>query len=79
MSRRVVKPARVGLAGGRIAWIAWDRRHLAVREVLGRWVEPPAPWDGAGERCYARLLLETGAVLDAFLEDGRWRVCAMED
>jgi len=79
MSRKVTRPARVGMAGGRITWISWSRRPFAVREVLGRWTEPPAPWDGAGERRYARLLLESGAVLEAYQEDDRWYVCGMED
>jgi hypothetical protein len=79
MSRKVKKPARVGLAGERIAWIAWSRRRVPVKGVLSRWTEPAAPWDGAGERAYARLLLETGAVLDIFSESGRWHVCAVED
>jgi hypothetical protein len=67
------------MVGDRIAWIAWDRRHFAVREILLRWTEPPAPWEGAGERSYARLLMETGAVLEAYQEDDRWHVCVVED
>lgn len=79
MSRKVARPARVGEEGERIAWIAWGRRYVAVREVLGRWQEPAAPWEGAAERSYARLLLATGAVLEAYQENGRWHVCAVED
>jgi hypothetical protein len=79
MSRKVAKPARVGMAGERIAWISWSHRRIRVQGVLSQWTEPPAPWEGTAERRYARLLLETGAVLDAYSEDGRWNVCGVED
>ena len=71
--------ARVGTQPGRITWVAWDRQRRAVREVLCWWDEPAAPWDGHGERHYARLLLETGAVLEVCHEQDRWLVCGVED
>lgn len=79
MSRKVAKPARVGTDGDRILWISWSRRRIPVQNVLSRWTEPAAPWEGAGERAYRRLLLETGAVLDTYQESGRWHVCGVED
>lgn len=79
MSRKVIKTAHVGMVEGRILWISWSRRRVPVQSVLARWREPAAPWEGAGERSYVRLLLETGAVLDAYTEGGLWHVCGVED
>jgi hypothetical protein len=72
-------PARVGVGPGKIEWVAWDGRRVRVAEVLRWWDEPPAPWEGAEERHYARLLLVDGGVLEIFQEGDAWHVCGTED
>ncbi|HEY3267060.1 MAG TPA: hypothetical protein VGM37_09055 [Armatimonadota bacterium] len=72
-------PARVGGRPGRIEWVAWGGRRVMVRQVVCWWDEPPLPWDGVPERHYARLLLETGGVLEVYHSDENWRVCGLED
>lgn len=72
-------PALVGGPPGRIAWITWAGRRARVTRVLALWDEPAAPWDGVAERCYARLMLDTGAVLEVRREYDAWTVCGVED
>ncbi|HEY3413646.1 MAG TPA: hypothetical protein VGM51_11420 [Armatimonadota bacterium] len=60
-------------------WVVLDGRRVVVQSVLREWDEPAAPWAGVAERRYARLLLQSGAVLDVYREGDRWTVSAVED
>ena len=70
---------RVGPAGLLPRWVVLSGRRVGVQSVLREWDEPAAPWEGAGERRYARLLLQSGAVVEVCHEGGRWTVSAVED
>ena len=70
---------RVGSAGLLPRWVVLGGRRVGVESVLREWDEPAAPWEGAGERRYARLLLQSGAVVEVCCEGSRWTVSAIED
>ena len=69
----------------RIAWTSGRRRcrkRRHVVEVLGRWREVRAWWDGtrAKNRSLARLLLSDGSVVDLAREnDGEWFLVGVTD
>jgi hypothetical protein len=60
-------------------WMVVSGRRVGVQSILREWDEPAAPWEGAGERHYARFLLQSGGVLEAYREGERWTVSAVED
>ena len=54
-------------------------RRVGVQGVLREWDEPAAPWEGVAERRYARLMLQSGGVLEVYREGDRWTVSSVED
>ena len=69
----------------RVTWASGRRRCRKGRlvvEVLGRWREVRAWWDGerAKDRSLARLLLSDGSVIDLAQEnDGEWFLVGVTD
>lgn len=70
---------RIEEANATPRWILLGGRRVGVQSVLREWDEPAAPWEGVAERRYARLLLQSGGVLEVCREGGRWAVSTVED
>ena len=74
MGRLIAEPIEVFARGGWPQRFIWRRRVYTVTELVGRWREPGAWWDGEPVREFFRVTAGRGSlgVYELCREDGRW-------